>query len=302
MKRWPIVCGGVRRVMLFAYARAKINLSLDVFEARPDGYHEIASVMQSVSYSDLLTFEALPEGVCLQATGEPVVGGEDNLVSLAARRLLEATGCRYGAVIRLQKNIPVSAGLGGGSADAAATLIGLNRLWRLGCSMEFLKELGASLGSDIPFCLAGGTALVTGRGEATTALAPLPELGVLLLKPAYGVSTAMVYRGWDALRTRRRPVAREMAAALAEGNWQEALVNCSNALEEVVLREHGELSRLKRVLVEKGALCALVSGSGPTVYGIFSTLAQAARAGQLFGSRDLRVIVTTTAREGVLVG
>lgn len=287
--------------MLFAYARAKINISLDVFETRPDGYHEIASVLQSVGYSDLLTFEASPEGISLQVTGEPVVGGGENLVALAAESLLKAAGRRYGAAVRLQKNIPVSAGLGGGSADAAATLIGLNRLWRLGFDIEFLKKLGASLGSDVPFCLTGGTALATGRGEIITTLTPLPELGVLLLKPPYGISTAAVYRSWRTLRPERRPAARGLADALARGGWQEALPKCSNALEEIVLREHSELSVLKRELVGRGALCALVSGSGPTVYGIFPTAEEAARAGRSFGSRDLRVIVTTTATEGVFV-
>ncbi|HIE13477.1 MAG TPA: 4-(cytidine 5'-diphospho)-2-C-methyl-D-erythritol kinase [Desulfotomaculum sp.] len=289
------------RVALFAYARAKVNLSLDVFETRPDGYHEIASVMQSVAYSDLLTFEASPGGVSLQVTGEPVAGGRDNLVARAAECLLEATNCKRGAAIRLQKNIPVSAGLGGGSADAAATLIGLNRLWGLRCDLQFLKELGAFLGADVPFCLTGGTALATGRGETTASLPPLPELGVLLLKPPYGVSTAAVYRGWDALRPEWRPASREMAAALAQGSWQEALRKCGNALEEVVLREHSELGVLKRELTERGALCALVSGSGPAVYGIFPTLVEAAAAGDFFQSRDLRVIATTTATEGVLI-
>lgn len=289
------------RVMLFAYARAKVNLSLDVLETRPDGYHEIASVLQSVAYSDLLTFEALPGGISLQVTGELVAGGGDNLVTRAAERLLEATDCKRGAAIRLQKKIPVSAGLGGGSADAAATLIGLNRLWGLGCDLQFLKELGASLGADIPFCLTGGTALATGWGETTAALPPLPELGVLLLKPPYGLSTAAVYSAWDALRPQWRPAAREMAAVLAQGNWQEALRKCGNALEEVVFREHPELGVLKRELMERGSLCALVSGSGPTVYGIFPTFAEAAAAGDFFQSRDLRVIATTTATEGVLI-
>ncbi|MEW6447795.1 MAG: 4-(cytidine 5'-diphospho)-2-C-methyl-D-erythritol kinase [Bacillota bacterium] len=286
---------------LFVFARAKVNLSLDVFETRPDGYHEIASVLQSVAYSDLLTIEALPAGIHLRVTGEPVESGGNNLVARAAERLLEATGCKRGAAIRLQKNIPVSAGLGGGSADAAATLLGLNRLWGLGCSLQFLKELGASLGSDIPFCLTGGTALATGRGETTASLPPLPECGVLLLKPPYGISSAGVYRAWDALRPQWRAAAREMAEVLAKGRWQEALRLCGNALEEAVLQEHSELGVLKRELVEQGALCALVSGSGPTVYGIFPTLEEAARAGELFLSRGFRVIITTTATEGVLI-
>jgi len=288
------------------FARAKVNLSLDVLGLRPDGYHEIASVLQSLALGDLLVFEAAPEGISLRVIGADsgtqfpeCWAGEDNLVVRAGRRLAAATGCKLGAAVTLRKKIPVAAGLGGGSADAAATLVGLNRLWGLECAFGFLSEIGAALGADVPFCLTGGTALATGRGEKITQLPPLPELGVLLLKPPYGVSTAAVYRAYDALRFGRQPVAERMAAALERGSWREALKECGNALEAVTFREHPELAVFKQELQAAGAFCALMSGSGPTVFGIFATAEEAARAGESFRNRDLCVIVTTTAAEGV---
>ncbi|MDI6631654.1 MAG: 4-(cytidine 5'-diphospho)-2-C-methyl-D-erythritol kinase [Bacillota bacterium] len=287
---------------LFVFARAKVNLCLDVFDLRPDGYHEVASVMQSLALHDVLALEAVPEGISLQVTGEAVTAGEENLVLRAARHLAAATGCRRGAAVTLHKNVPVAAGLGGGSADAAAVLVGLNSLWRLECEPGFLAKIGAVLGADVPFCLAGGTALATGRGEKLTRLPPLPELGVLLLKPPYGLSTAAVYRAFDSARPNHRPVAWRMAEALAGGDWREALQWCSNALEAVAFREHPELAVLKQELQEAGALCALMSGSGPTVFGIFATVAEAARAGEFFKRRPLHVIVTNTAAAGVFLG
>jgi 4-diphosphocytidyl-2-C-methyl-D-erythritol kinase len=289
-------------VRLFVFARAKVNLCLDVFDLRPDGYHEVASVMQSLALHDVLALEAVPEGISLQVAGEAVAAGEENLVLRAARRLAAATGCRRGAAVMLHKNIPVAAGLGGGSADAAAALAGLDRLWELGCAAGFLAEIGAELGADVPFCLTGGTALATGRGEKLTRLPPLPELGVLLLKPPYGLSAGAVYRAFDSARPNHRPVARQMAEALAGGDWRRALQWCSNALEAVVFKEHPELAVLKQELQEAGALCALMSGSGPTVFGIFGTVAEAARAGESFKHRPLHVIVTGTAAAGVFLG
>ncbi|MCL6558396.1 MAG: 4-(cytidine 5'-diphospho)-2-C-methyl-D-erythritol kinase [Firmicutes bacterium] len=286
---------------LTVLARAKVNLCLDVFGVRPDGYHEIATVLQSVALSDVLTFNSQPEGITLQVAGVPVVTGEENLVLRAARCLAAETGCRRGAAIALRKYIPVAAGLGGGSADAAATLVGLNRIWGLELDEESLCRIAATLGADVPFCVIGGTGLATGRGEELTLLPPLPELGVLLLKPAYGVSTAAVYRAFDIFRCSWQPVAREMAAALMRGEWREALRKCANALECVTFRDHPELPLLKRDLELSGALCALMSGSGPTVFGFFETVQDAAGAGKLLEDGTANVIVTSTASEGVMI-
>ncbi|MGQ9512599.1 4-(cytidine 5'-diphospho)-2-C-methyl-D-erythritol kinase [Thermodesulfitimonas sp.] len=279
-------------------ARAKVNLCLDILGRYADGYHEIASVMQSLAVGDDIFLEAAA-GLTLTVVGEPVPEGEANLVVRAARRLAEVTGYRGGAVITLVKRIPVAAGLGGGSADAAATLVGLNELWGLGCDAAFLAALGAEIGADIPFCLTGGTALVTGRGERIRRLPALPELGVLLLKPPYGISTGEAYRDYDLLAPQGEPVAAAMAAALERGAWREALGYCSNTFEAVIFRKHAELARLKRELREAGALAALMSGSGPTLYGLFPSVEAASQAAQFLGRRDLRVIVTATAAAGL---
>jgi 4-diphosphocytidyl-2-C-methyl-D-erythritol kinase len=279
-------------------ARAKVNLCLDILGRYANGYHEIATVMQSLALSDCLFFEAAL-GLTLTLEGEPVPAGEANLVVRAARRLAEATGYRGGAAITLVKRIPVAAGLGGGSADAAATLVGLNELWGLGCDRAFLAALGAEIGTDIPFCLVGGTALATGRGERIRCLPALPELGVLLLKPPYGISTGEAYRDYDLLAPEREPVAAAMAVALDRGAWHEALEYCGNAFEAVAFRKHPELARLKQELKEAGALAALMSGSGPTLYGLFPSVGAASRAAQVFSGRDLRVIVTATAAAGL---
>ncbi|MEW6183904.1 MAG: 4-(cytidine 5'-diphospho)-2-C-methyl-D-erythritol kinase [Bacillota bacterium] len=287
-------------VALTVLSRAKINLSLDVVGTRPDGYHEIASVMQSLALGDVLTFEHRPRGVSLEVCGKPVAAGEKNLVLMAARLFAALTGCRRGAAITLRKNIPVAAGLGGGSADAAGTLIGLNRLWGLDRDTRFLRGLGARLGADVPFCVTGGTALATGLGEELAQLPPLPELCVLLLKPSYEVSTAAVYRAYDDLGRVRPPVAREMAEALRRNKWRDALQKCCNALEDVTFKQHPDLKQLKRKLMEAGAVCALMSGSGPTVFGVFETVREADAAGSLFRAGGIEVIVTATSDRGVV--
>lgn len=279
-------------------ARAKINLCLDILGRFANGYHEIATVMQSLALSDCLFFETAVD-LTLTVEGEPVPEGKANLVVRAAGRLAEATGYRGGAAITLIKRIPVAAGLGGGSADAAATLVGLNELWGLGCDTAFLAALGAEIGTDVPFCLTGGTALATGRGERIRRLPALPELGVLLLKPPYGISTADAYHDYDLLAPKREPMAAAMAAALDRGGWQEALGYCGNAFEAVTFRKHPELARLKQELKEAGALAALMSGSGPTLYGLFPSVEAASRAARFFRGRDLQVIVTATAVAGL---
>jgi 4-diphosphocytidyl-2-C-methyl-D-erythritol kinase len=282
-------------------SRAKINLSLDVAGVRADGYHEISSVMQSLALSDLITLETSPTDITLRVTGERVVTGGDNLAMRAARLLAAETGCRRGVDIILHKKIPVAAGLGGGSANAAAVLWGLNLLWESGLDTQCLSRLGASLGTDVPFCLVGGTSLATGRGDELTQLPPLPELGVLLLKQPYAVSTQAVYSAFDSLRDARRPSAREMAAALARRDRQGALRHCGNALESVTFGKHPELAVLKDELTEAGALCASMSGSGPTLFGLFETAAEAAAAAQFFKNRRFSCILTTTAATGVSI-
>ncbi|WP_169302577.1 4-(cytidine 5'-diphospho)-2-C-methyl-D-erythritol kinase [Ammonifex degensii] len=281
-----------------ALARAKINLALEVRGRRKDGYHEVVTVLQSIGLADVLTFAPAEGGLFLEVSGEPVPK-ENNLVLRAAESLRQATGYQGGAFIRLQKNIPVAAGLGGGSADAAATLLALNRLWGLGCPEEFLERLGAEIGVDIPFCLRGGTALGRGRGDELTSLPSLPALGVLLVKPLYGLATATVYQEFDLHLHPPCFPAEEMTHWLYKGQWQLAVKSGGNVLEEVVFRRYPELRRLKEELLATGALCAGLSGTGPTLFALFPSWEEALDKASAFTVQGWRVWVTTTVRRGV---
>ena len=249
-------------------ARAKINLALDVFEKRPDGYHEVEMVMQSIELHDCLEFTPVPEGITILVENGDVPAGEDNLVHRAAKSISTYGGVRTGVEIRLKKAIPVAAGLGGGSTDAAVTLAALNKIWGLGLTLRELMLLGEQLGSDVPFCLMEGTALARGRGEKLESLPPCPPLGLVLVKPPFGVSTASVYRAYAPGKLEKKPHCRNMVEAI-DSRDPGAIARCLyNALEPVTFAMHPEVAAIKEKLLEAGALGVLMSGSGPTVFGL----------------------------------
>ena len=256
-------------------ARAKINLALDVFEKRPDGYHEVEMVMQSIELHDCLEFTPVPEGITLLVENGDVPAGEDNLVYRAAKSISTYAGVRSGVEIRLKKAIPVAAGLGGGSADAAATLAGLNKIWEQGLTLRELMMLGEQLGSDVPFCLMEGTALARGRGEKLERLPPCPPLGLVLVKPPFGVSTASVYRAYVPGKLEKKPHCRNMVEAIENRDPGAIARSLYNALEPVTFAMHPEVAEIKERLLEAGALGALMSGSGPTVFGMSRNLQDA---------------------------
>ncbi len=272
-------------------ARAKINLTLDVIGRRPDGYHDLASVMQEIELADTLVMEPAEE-ISLVVDPPVVTAGADNLILRAARLLREYGRVREGAAIRLTKRIPVGAGLGGGSADAAAALQGLNELWGLGLEPGMLKELGAGLGSDIPFCLTGGTALVTGRGEVVEPLTPLPVMDLVLVRPPFKVSTAAIYRLWDERGLAGGAATAAMLEAVTRGDWRRVASCLANDLEAVTCNLHPEVFAIKRGLA--GALAVLMSGSGPTVFSLWPEV-QPAVLSRLFPS--YQVMFTRTAVE-----
>jgi len=268
-----------RIVMLSVKAHAKINLTLDVLSRRLDGYHEVEMIMQSIKLHDTLEFQ-LADEITLTASGLEVDTGPDNLIMRAARLLQQEAGLSFGAHIHLHKEIPVAAGLAGGSTDAAATLRGLNELWNMGLSQQELKELGVKLGADVPFCLMGGTAIARGIGEVLTPLPPAPNFGVILVKPAFGVSTAQVYRGLDLNNLGPRPSTPGMLEALRRKDLAQVAGELTNVLESVTLRLHPELKEIKEQLTRAGCRGVLMSGSGPTVFGLAeneNTAAQIAR-------------------------
>ena len=254
-------------------AYAKLNLSLDVLGKRPDGYHDMRMVMQTVGLTDQLRLET--------GTGKPLrmetnlgflPADEHNLAAAAALRLCETTGADHGGLsIRLRKTIPVCAGLAGGSADAAAVLRGLNQLLGLGLSGQRLAEIGAQVGSDVPYCVMGGTALAEGRGEVLTPLPPLPPCHVVLCKPAFSVSTPELFKALDGCRIRRRPDTAGLLAALEGGDLPEVARRMYNVFEDVLpSRRAQEIDAIKNVLIQHGALGASMSGTGPTVFGLFA--------------------------------
>jgi 4-diphosphocytidyl-2-C-methyl-D-erythritol kinase len=261
--------GSPRRLVL--QASAKVNLTLEILGKRRDGYHEIATVMHAVDLFDRLTLE---EGstLSLEADDATLPTDERNLVVRAGMLLRQAAGVDRGARIRLAKRIPVASGLGGGSSDAAATLWGLNRLWALRWPRARLAELAVRLGMDVPFFLTGGPALATGRGERIERLAARGGYALVLVNPRIALPTREVYArvppGWHAEPTG----ARRLAEALRSGNAARVAASLTNHLEGLVAPSLPVVGRMKAALLAAGALGAVMSGSGPTVFGMARSL------------------------------
>ncbi|APA01100.1 MULTISPECIES: 4-(cytidine 5'-diphospho)-2-C-methyl-D-erythritol kinase [Bacillus] len=249
-------------------APAKINLSLDVTSKRPDGYHEVEMIMTTIDLADRIELTELPENVIRVASHNRFVPDDQrNLAYQAAKLLKERFQVKKGVSIMITKVIPVAAGLAGGSSDAAATLRGLNRLWDLKLSVEELAELGAEIGSDVSFCVYGGTALATGRGEKIRHISAPPHCWVVLAKPTIGVSTAEVYRRLN-LQQVRHPDVQAMIDAIEEKSFQKVCGQLGNVLESVTLSLHPEVAMIKSQMKRFGADAVLMSGSGPTVFGL----------------------------------
>ena len=251
---------------------AKINLTLDILGKRPDGFHEVAMVMQEIDLHDTLVLTRREdERITLTIDVPQLRADEKNLAWRAAKAIREATGLRQGVDIALTKRIPIAAGLAGGSTDAAAVLRGMNKRFGLGLPMEELCDIGAQLGSDIPFCIRGGTMLATGRGEVLRRLKDLPETWVVLAKPPVGVSTAWAYQHYDADGAERHPDNAAVEQAIAAGDRNRVASLLCNVLESVTIKEYAVISAYKQLMLEHGALASMMSGSGPTVFGLTDT-------------------------------
>lgn len=248
-------------------APAKINLSLDVLHKRDDGYHEVEMIMTTIDLADRLEFSLLESNeIIISSHNRYVPDDQRNLAYQAAKLLQERFDVKKGVEIKIEKNIPVAAGLAGGSSDAAATLRGLNKLWSLGLSIEELAELGAEIGSDVSFCVFGGTALARGRGEHIQQLPAPPTCWVILAKPFIGVSTADIYRRID-IDHINHPDTNKMKQALEKGSFKDVCDNLANVLEDVTLKLYPEVAQIKEQMKRFGADAVLMSGSGPTVFG-----------------------------------
>ena len=250
-------------------AYAKINLGLDVLGRLPDGYHEVKMVMQTVGIHDVLTFERMESGIVITTDSGELPTDKNNLIYKAAELLLDRYHVTEGVRIHLQKNIPIAAGMAGGSTDAAATLKGVSWLFGLDCSEEEWKELGVRIGADVPYCVMGGTALAEGIGERLTALPPAPKCFLLVAKPDINVSTKYVYEHLDALVSYEHPDIDGMVKAISSGSLQGVIDRLGNVLEGVTIPAYPVIDKIKSRMLALGAAGSLMSGSGPTVFGIF---------------------------------
>lgn len=281
-------------------AYAKINLGLDVLRKREDGYHEVKMIMQSISLADTLTLYKCPEDTIRlrsdAGTACPEVPmNQDNLIYKAILLLKEEFQIREGVEAVLSKRIPVAAGMAGGSTDAAAALKGMNQLFSLGLSEEELCNRGVKLGADIPYCILGGTALSEGIGEKLTRLPQMPDCYILISKPPVSVSTAFVYGNLKAGEIERHPDIDGMTEAIYGKNLHGITDRMENVLERVTIPEYPVITSIKDRMMDAGALRSLMSGSGPTVFGIFEREEAAEQAGMEIRSAGLseQVYVTT---------
>ncbi|MDA7028387.1 4-(cytidine 5'-diphospho)-2-C-methyl-D-erythritol kinase [Bacillus sp. CLL-7-23] len=249
-------------------APAKINLSLDVHHKRLDGYHEVEMVMTTIDLADRVELSELAEDkVVVSSHNRFVPDDQRNLAYQAAALMKKRFGIKKGVSISITKVIPVAAGLAGGSSDAAAVFRGLNRLWKMNLSLKELAELGAEIGSDVSFCVYGGTALATGRGEKISLIEAPPHCWVVLAKPTLGISTAEVYKQLK-LDQVEHPDVKGMISAIKDKNFQKMCNKLGNVLESVTLKHHPEVAMIKNQMKRFGADAVLMSGSGPTVFGL----------------------------------
>ncbi len=260
-------------------ACGKINLGLDVVRKREDGYHELDMVMQTVGLYDTLTFTKVEEKkIVLTSKSRGIPVDQRNLVYKAAQLMMDTYGLEGGIHIDIKKRIPVAAGMAGGSSDCAATIKAMNQLWNLNLSVEDMQHIGVKLGADVPYCIIGGTARAQGIGDILTPLPDAPWCYILLVKPPIRVSTRFVYGNLRANELTQHPDMNGVVAAIEEGNVFKMAKKIENVLETVTIPAHPEIAEIKTRLQQLGAIKALMSGSGPTVFGVFTNGRKARQA------------------------
>jgi len=259
-------------------ARAKLNLSLDVKAKRPDGYHEVCMVMQTIALHDVVSLEKTERGLEVTCNNPKIPMGNGNIAYRAAQIMVEKYEINSGIKITIDKRIPVAAGLAGGSADAAAVLKGINALFSLGLQQHELMDVGKCIGADVPFCIKGGTVLAEGIGEILTELVPLPEMSIVLVTPKIEVPTAWVYNNLDLNMIQSRPNTYAIINAVEKRDINALAKNMINVLETVTVPRYGIIEEIKTRLVNLGAAGSIMSGSGPSVFGVFTDAQKAKNA------------------------
>ena len=269
-------------------ALAKVNLGLDVLGRRENGYHDVRMIMQSIFLYDEVRIEKKEAaGIEVETNLKFLPVGEDNIAYKAAKLLIDEFGIGEGVRITLRKHIPVAAGLAGGSSNAAAVLFGMNRIFRLGLSQKDLMERGVKLGADVPYCIMRGTVLAEGIGEELKRLPAMPKCTVLIAKPPISVSTKTVYEALDSKEITEHPDIDGIIKGLELGNLKMIADSMGNVLEKVTVPMHPEIEEIKQEMKEAGALGAMMSGSGPTVFGLFESRAAARAAQRNFREKEL---------------
>ena len=269
-------------------ALGKINLGLDVLGRRENGYHDVRMVMQTVYlYDRIIMKKSKTPGIRLETNLYYLPVNENNLAYQAAQMLMDEFYIEEGVSIQLDKHIPVAAGMAGGSSNAAAVLFGMNRMFSLGLSQKELMERGVKLGADVPYCIMRGTVLAEGIGEILTPLSPMPKCYVLIAKPAISVSTKMVYEKLDSHEIEDHPDIDGILAGLKAGDLKKVAGSMGNVLERVTVDAYPVIDQIKKMMIKEGALNAMMSGSGPTVFGIFEEKATARKAADAI--RDARL-------------
>lgn len=277
-------------------AHGKINLSLDIVGLREDGYHLMDMVMQSVGLTDRVTLRRAENISVIADSNIPT--DERNTAIKAARVFFEATGLTGGCEITIEKRIPQQAGMGGGSADAAAVLIGLDQLYDTDLSTEALLEMGLKVGADVPFCLVGGTALVQGIGERVTSVRPMPDCHILLVKPPFGISTGAAFKRFDEVGVKVHPDNPALMGAMEIADFSSMNKAMANVMEESAAST--EIEAIRRRLYGLGAAAALMTGSGSVVFGLFTDKGQACAAAQAISDAG-EIFLTIPVRTGVEV-
>lgn len=274
------------KLQLKAYG--KINLGLDVIRKRPDGYHDLDMIMQMVDvYDDVIIEKKAGEEIVVKADAAVLSNGKDNLAYMAAKMLFDEFGIKSGVEITIHKRIPIAGGMAGGSSDCATTLIGINEMFNLGLSKQQLMERGVMLGADVPYCVLGGTAIARGIGEVLTPLPTPPQCHVIIAKPPISVSTAYVYGHIRPDEITKRPDIEQMTLAIKEQDLNKLSDLLYNVMEEVTVSEYPVIEKLKSIMLENGALNSIMSGSGPTVFGLFDDRKKAQAAMKALDSKEL---------------
>lgn len=271
---------------------AKVNLTLDVLSKRPDGYHDISTIMRTVDIFDTVEISLTDEDIELSTSLDFLPTDEKNIAYRAAQAIFSETGIQKGAKIHITKNIPCGAGMGGGSADGAAVLVLLNKLLGSPVSTKRLLEIGAKIGADVPFCIMCGTYLAEGIGEVLSEVFAKGSIPVVVVKPEVSISTPLMYKKLDEREILKRPDTKGMINVLEKGNTEKIAELLYNVMEEAAIEEHPIISEIKESLIKKGAINAIMTGSGSAVFGIFKTTEEADKCakdlsgvfGQVFSS------------------